>query len=119
MLDWKTCKYYYETDELPNPRPTQGKLGEKWHLGHFSQKQVFFRGLGFDFIWKTDHKKPNPNQILRNTPVKNCGTSPHCSLTLLPSKGVPQNESAVLRGVKNGALVFGDKLLGVNVGSHF
>ena len=23
MLGWKTCKYYCETDELPNPRPTQ------------------------------------------------------------------------------------------------
>ena len=25
MLGWKTYKYYYETDELPNPRPTQPK----------------------------------------------------------------------------------------------
>ena len=25
MLGWKTWKYYYETDELPNPRPTQPK----------------------------------------------------------------------------------------------
>ena len=24
-LGWKTYKYYYETDELPNPRPTQPK----------------------------------------------------------------------------------------------
>ena len=23
LLDWKTSKYYYETAELPNPRPTQ------------------------------------------------------------------------------------------------
>ena len=25
MLGWKTCKYYHETNELPNPRPTQPK----------------------------------------------------------------------------------------------
>ena len=25
MLGRKTCKYYYETDEFPNPRPTQPK----------------------------------------------------------------------------------------------
>ena len=25
LLGWKTYKYYYETDELPNPRPTQPK----------------------------------------------------------------------------------------------
>ena len=24
-LGWKTYRYYYETDELPNPRPTQHK----------------------------------------------------------------------------------------------
>ena len=25
LLGWETCKDYYETDELPNPRPTQPK----------------------------------------------------------------------------------------------
>ena len=25
LLGWKTCKYYYETHELLNPRPTQPK----------------------------------------------------------------------------------------------
>ena len=25
MLGWKTYQHYYETDELPNPRPTQPK----------------------------------------------------------------------------------------------
>ena len=25
LLGWKTYKYYHETDELPNPRPTQPK----------------------------------------------------------------------------------------------
>ena len=25
LLGWKTYKYYYETDILPNPRPTQPK----------------------------------------------------------------------------------------------
>ena len=48
LLGWKTCKYYYETDELtnPGPKPTQEKLGQKWHLGHFFPQQLTFRGLG-------------------------------------------------------------------------
>ena len=25
LLGWETCKQYYETVELPNPRPTQPK----------------------------------------------------------------------------------------------
>ena len=25
LLGWKTYNYYHETDELPNPRPTQPK----------------------------------------------------------------------------------------------
>ena len=25
LLDWETHKYYYETVDLPNPRPTQPK----------------------------------------------------------------------------------------------
>ena len=25
MVGWRTYEYYYETDELPNPRPTQPK----------------------------------------------------------------------------------------------
>ena len=25
LMGWKTCKYYYETDELPNPKATQPK----------------------------------------------------------------------------------------------
>ena len=38
MLGWKTCagKYYYETDELPQPKAKstqEKKNGEKWHLG--------------------------------------------------------------------------------------
>ena len=27
-LGWKHVKYYYETDEIPNPRPTQPKYNE-------------------------------------------------------------------------------------------
>ena len=26
MLDWKTCKYYHEADELPNPRKIRLKV---------------------------------------------------------------------------------------------
>ena len=28
LLGWKTYEYYYETDKLPNPRPTRPK--KKW-----------------------------------------------------------------------------------------
>ena len=28
LLGWNTCEYYFETDELPNPRPTQPKKNE-------------------------------------------------------------------------------------------
>ena len=47
LLGWKTYKYCHETDELPNPRPTQPKkIVKKWYLGHFFPQQIFFRGLG-------------------------------------------------------------------------
>ena len=59
VLCWKTYKYYYyEADELPDPRLTQPneKLGEKWHLGHFSPQQIFFRGLGLIYIGNRLHE---------------------------------------------------------------
>ena len=57
LLGWKS-KYYYETDELPNPRlnPTQ----EKWHLGNFFPQQIIFRGLGLVLFRK--QTKRNPTQ---------------------------------------------------------
>ena len=33
MLRWKTYKYFYETDELPNSRPTQPKKRAKMAFG--------------------------------------------------------------------------------------
>ena len=46
LLGRKTCKYYYETDELPNPRRTQPK--KKWVEGGiratFSHSIYFFVG---------------------------------------------------------------------------
>ena len=57
MLGWKTNKHYYETDELPNPRPTQPK--KKWHLGHFSPQQIHFRALGLILYGKQTTKNPN------------------------------------------------------------
>ena len=48
MLGWKTCKHYYETDELPNPRPTQPKKEQVksciWAT--FSHSKYFLRGMG-------------------------------------------------------------------------
>ena len=47
LLGWKTYKYCYETDKLPNPRPTQPKkkIGSQWHLGQFFTQQIIFRRL--------------------------------------------------------------------------
>ena len=41
LLGWKTYKQYYETDEIPDPRPTQPKKNwvKKRHLGHFSPQK--------------------------------------------------------------------------------
>ena len=53
LFGWETCKYYYKTDELPNPRRTQPqeKLRYMWHLGHFFfTQQIFFARVGIDFI---------------------------------------------------------------------
>ena len=49
LLGLKTyCKYYHETDELPNPRPTQPKKNEVksaiWAT--FSHSKQFFGGWG-------------------------------------------------------------------------
>ena len=48
LLGWKTFKYYYETDELPNPRPTQPKKNwvKSGIWATFSHIKYFFRGLG-------------------------------------------------------------------------
>ena len=71
MLGYKTCKYYYETDELiRDPRPTQPKKksGQKWRLGHFFPQQNTFSWVRTDFItWETDYKKPNPTKLCANT----------------------------------------------------
>ena len=48
MLGWKTFTYYYETDKLPNPRPTQPKKKyvKKVAFGPlcFFPQQIFFVG---------------------------------------------------------------------------
>ena len=65
LLGWKTFKYYYETDELPNPRPTkpQEKLDQMWPLGHFLPAAKNFSWVGIDFIQETDYKKPAPTKF--------------------------------------------------------
>ena len=52
LLGWKTCKYYYETDELPNPRPTQPKknLGKGGIWATFYPQHIIFRRLGLFFV---------------------------------------------------------------------
>ena len=53
MLGWKTYKYYYKTDELPNPRPTQPKkIRLKVAFGPplFSHSKIIFPWVGIGFI---------------------------------------------------------------------
>ena len=52
LLGWQQYEYYYDTVELPNPRPTQPKKKEvKMDIwATFSPQQIFFGGLGFCFI---------------------------------------------------------------------
>ena len=68
-LGWKTCKYYYETDELPNPRPTQPK--KKWVTSGvwatFSHRRMFFGGLGL-ILYGNKLQETQPNQTLCKHP---------------------------------------------------
>ena len=48
------------TQGQPNPRKIRFL---KWHLGHFFQQQILFRGLGFCNVKETDYKKPNPTKF--------------------------------------------------------
>ena len=63
LLGWKTCKYYYETDELPNPRPTQPKKksGWKWRLGHFFPTAKWFF-VGWDWFYIGNRLQENLTQ---------------------------------------------------------
>ena len=77
LLGWKTRKYFYETDELPNPRPTQPKkkIGRKWHFEPlFSHSKVFFRGLGL-ILFMLTLQETQPNQILRKHPTGYYGST--------------------------------------------
>ena len=72
MLGWKTYEYYYETDELPNPRPTQPKKKTiNWLKSGvwatFFHMQNIFSWVGIDFIYETNYKKPNPPELSANT----------------------------------------------------
>ena len=64
LLGRKTYEYSYETDELPNPRPTQPKKSsvESGIWSHFFPQQLIFRGVGIYFIYETDYKRNKPTQ---------------------------------------------------------
>ena len=68
LLGWKTYKYYNETDELPNPRPTQPKKNyiKSGVWATFPTTNIF-SWVGIDFIWEADYKKPNPTKFSANT----------------------------------------------------
>ena len=54
LLGWKTYKYYNETDELPNPRPTQPKEKKKIKSGNsghfFLTANIFLVGRDWFYI---------------------------------------------------------------------
>ena len=64
MFGWETYKCYYETVELPNPRPTQTheKVGKKWQIGPlFPTANEVFRGLGL-VLYRKQQTTKNPTQ---------------------------------------------------------
>ena len=66
MLGWKTCKFYYETEELANPRPTQPKKTqvESGIWVTFSHSEYFF--VGWDWFYIGNRlREIQPNQIIR------------------------------------------------------
>ena len=69
MLGWEAYRYYYETVELPNPRPTLPK--KKWVMcgiwAAFSPQRIIFRGLGL-FYMGNSLQEALPNQILGQHP---------------------------------------------------
>ena len=58
-LGWKTRKYYYETDQLPNPR--NGRL--KVAFGPLFPTAFSVPWVRIGFIQETNYKK-QPNQIV-------------------------------------------------------
>ena len=69
LLGWETYKYYYETVELPNPRPTQPKPRKnrlKVAFGPLFPTSDNFWWAGIGFVWETDYKKPNPSNSSAN-----------------------------------------------------
>ena len=54
MWGWESYKYYYETDEFPNPRPTQPKKNsvKSGVFGHFFQHQKCFSWVRIGFIYR-------------------------------------------------------------------
>ena len=83
MLGWKTCGHYHETDEFPNPRPTQPKanptrekLGLKWNLSHYFPQQIIFLELGLILYGK---------QTTRNRTQQTSPQTPYCWLIEVPA----------------------------------
>ena len=78
LLGWETCRHYYETVKLPNPRPTQPKkkLVKSGIWATFFPQQIIFRGLGLILHMK---------QTIRNLtqPNKNSPQTPHYTVTWL------------------------------------
>ena len=70
-LGWKTHTYYYETDELPNRRPTQPKKNKRLKVAFgplFSHSKYFFVCRDLVYIGKTLHETQR-NQIIRKHPT--------------------------------------------------
>ena len=69
VLGWKTYEYYYETDELPNPRLTKPKkkMVLTWKFGPLFPTANDFLWVGIDYIGNR-LQETQPNQTLRKHP---------------------------------------------------
>ena len=74
LLGWNTFEYFYETDERPNPRPTQPnprKIRSKVAFGPLFPTANIFSWVGIDSIYLIGNRlqETQPNQILRKHPI--------------------------------------------------
>ena len=93
LLGWKTCKYYHETDELPNPRPTQpeeNQVASRIWASFFPQR-IFFLGLALILYRKQTTTKPGPTQF--NSPQTPCYCYSICHSANVPRERQSQKMS--------------------------
>ena len=78
LLGWKTYLRYYETDELPNPRPTQpdkNRFNVAFWATFLPLQQIFFVGRDCFYFRKQTTETKKPDQILRKHPSTTTSTN--------------------------------------------